>query len=449
MKSISRRHFLQRTGAVVGYTSAAGHLGRLSTLSAQTPAIATDYKALVCVFLAGGCDTNNLLVPLQTKIQDYTAYQAVRGTKFGISSNLLIPITAVSGEVYGLHPQLAPIAGLYSQGQLAVVSNVGTLLAPSSASGIKSKQMPVPVNLYSHSDQQQQWQTAQSANLGGTGWGGRAIDALQPTYGGGITPNGLSVNGKSLFLRGAKTSPGEVGLQIPVLEGSDHGSRDLAQQQLLSLNSGLSLVQSANQTVSAAINFGSALNTALSQSSGLKTVFPATAIGAQLKQVATLIKARAALGSNRQIFAVSMGGFDLHSGQASNEFALLSRVADGLLAFNQALQEIGIPDQVLTFTESEFGRTFQPNSTGGSDHAWGSHQLVMGGALTASDVYGTYPQLTLNGPDDITGRGVWVPSASLDQYGATIASWFGVPPASMPAVFPNLSRFATNNLGFI
>lgn len=449
MTSFNRRTFLQHTGAVIGYASASGRLGRLCNLSAQSAVTATDYKALVCVFLAGGCDANNLLIPMQTQIQDYTGYQNVRGKQLGISSDQLLPITAQSGEMYGLHPQLAPIASLYSTGGLAFIANVGTLLAPSSVAGIKGKQVQIPGNLYSHADQQQQWQTAQLASPGGTGWGGRAIDALQPTYGSGLAPVGLSVAGKSLFLRGARTSPGEIGLQLPTLDGADNGSRDQAQQQLLKINSGLSLVQSANQTLSSAIAFSSAINRSLSQSSSLATPFPATPLGNQLKQVATLINARVSLGSNRQIFAVTLGGFDFHSSQIYQETVLLGQLANALAAFNQAMQEIGVEDQVLTFTESEFGRTLQPNSTGGSDHAWGSHQLVMGGPLKASDVYGTYPQLLLNGPDDITGRGVWVPTTSLDQYGATIASWFGVPAASMPIVFPNLARFATSNLGFV
>ncbi len=449
MKSISRRHFLQRSGAVLGYTSAAGHLGRLSTMSAQTAAITTDYKALVCIFLAGGCDTNNLLVPLQTQIQDYSSYQSVRGTQFGLSSNLMLPISARSGEKYGLHPQLAPIANLYAQGELAFVANVGTLLAPSSVEKIKAGQVGIPINLYSHSDQQQQWLTAQSSVLTETGWGGRAIDVLQPTYGVGAAPNGLSLSGRSLFLRGTNTNPAEIGLQLPILEGADNGARDLAQQRLLSLNSGLSLVQSANQTVSQAITFSAAINRALSTSGTIATPFPSTPIGAQLKQAVYLIKARAALGSNRQIFAVTLSGFDFHSRQAYLEFNLVAQLANALSAFNQALQEIGIPDQVVTFTESEFGRTLQPNSTGGTDHGWGSHQLVMGEALKGSDIYGTYPHLLINGPDDITGRGVWVPSTSLDQYGATLAAWFGVPAASMPSVFTNLSSFAKGNLGFV
>ncbi len=433
----------------MGCASAAGHLGRLGNLSAQTASITTDYKALVCIFLAGGCDSNNLIIPLQTLIQDYTSYQSVRGNNFILDSSVLIPVNARSGESYGLNPQLAPLASLYSQGQLAFVANVGTLLVPSSVAGIKALQMPAPVNLYSHFDQQQQWQTAQSATVASTGWGGRAIDAIQPIYGSGTVPSGLSLSGRNLFLNGATTRAGEIGVTLPTLDGADQGVRDLAQQQILQLNSGLALVQSANQTVSRAIAFSAAIKNAISNTNGLATVFPATSIGAQLNQVALLIRARAALGTYRQIFSITLGGFDLHSRQVYPESQLLGQLANALVAFNQAIQEIGVPNQVTTFTESEFGRTLQLNSTGGTDHGWGSHQIVMGGALKAADIYGTFPNLLLNGPDDITGRGVWVPSTSLDQYGATLAAWFGVPAASMPSVFTNLSSFAKGNLGFV
>jgi uncharacterized protein (DUF1501 family) len=260
---------------------------------------------------------------------------------------------------------------------------------------------------------------------------------------------GMSTSGISLFLSGSTSSPAQVPGSKLTIDGADGGPRDLAQQQLLTFNSGLSLIQRANQTTRDSLAFQATLNSAISGGSALTTQFPATSLGTQLRQVAQIINLRASLGMNRQIFYVSIGGFDTHSGQLAAENALLGGLASAMSAFYNATVEMGVNQNVVTFTESEFGRTCQPSSTNGTDHAWGSHHLVIGGPLKAADVYGTYPLLALNGPDDLSGRGVWVPTTSLEQYGATRASWFGVPDASLNSVFPNLSSFSSRNLGFV
>ncbi len=449
MNSISRRALLQLGLGTLGYFSTSGRLGRIGQLAAQATTTAPDYKALVCVFLAGGNDANNLIVPLQTLLQTYSAYSAVRGTGFGVDANQLLPIVTRNGDQYGLHPQLSALAPLYNQGDLAIVANVGTLFQPSTAAQVIAGSVLVPLNLYSHSDQQSQWQSAQTRTPSASGWGGRVADLLQSSNSAATIPAGISLAGNNLFLNGNTTISGQMGTQLLTVDGMDGSFRDAGQQKLLSLSSGLSLVQSANLTSSQAISFNTAVSAALSNSTGFTTVFPNTILGNQLFQVAQLIQGRAALGVNRQIFYVNMGGFDLHSFQTSNETVNFLQLGQALAAFYSAMVELGTNNNVVAFTESEFGRTLQPNTTGGTDHAWGSHHLVLGGPVKAADIYGTFPRLLLRGPDDSNGRGAWVPTTSLDQYGATLASWFGVPDASLNTVFPNLPKFSVRNLGFV
>jgi uncharacterized protein (DUF1501 family) len=449
MNSISRRTLLQLGMGTLGYFSTGGRLGQIGRIAAQTTSTAPDYKALVCVFLAGGNDANNLIVPLQTSLQTYSAYSAVRGSDFGVDSSQLLPIVTSTGDQYGLHPQLSPLVPLYNQGNLAVVANVGTLFQPSTAAQIIAGSVLIPFNLYSHSDQQSQWQSAQTRTPSASGWGGRVADLLQSSNPSTTFPLGISMAGNNLFLNGNTSISGQMGSQLLAVDGSDGSFRDAGQQKLLSLSSGLSLIQSANLTARQAIAFNTAVTAVLSGGTGFTTAFPKTILGNQLFQVAQLIQARAALGVNRQIFYVNMGGFDLHSFQKSNEAVNFPQLAQAMAAFFTAMIELGTIDNVVTFTESEFGRTLQPNTTGGTDHAWGSHHLVMGGPVKTANVYGTFPRLLLNGPDDSNGRGAWVPTTSLDQYGATLASWFGVPDTSMNTVFPNLPKFPIRNLGFV
>jgi uncharacterized protein (DUF1501 family) len=181
----------------------------------------------------------------------------------------------------------------------------------------------------------------------------------------------------------------------------------------------------------------------------MQTQFPQTSLGLQLQQVARIMQVRAALGMTRQIFFVSQGGFDTHTSQLVQQAGLFRELAGAMAAFDNATLELGLDGKVVTFTESEFGRTLQPSGSAGSDHAWGSHHLVMGSGIAGANVYGTFPELAIGGPDDVSQRGVWLPSASLDQYGATIASWFGVPDAALASVFPNLANFANPKMGFM
>jgi uncharacterized protein (DUF1501 family) len=218
---------------------------------------------------------------------------------------------------------------------------------------------------------------------------------------------------------------------------------------LLTFDSGLSMVQAANAETGQAVKFATVLSSALKNIPPLQTTFPGDYLGQQLQQVAQVISARSALGVQRQIFFCAVGGFDTHADQLPQQVQLLSSVSKGMSAFYQATQELGVANEVTTFTLSEFGRTLEPGSNGGSDHAWGAHQLILGGAVKGNAIYGKFPTLVLSGPDDADQNGRWIPTTALDQYAATLATWFGVGATNLPAIFPNLVNFTSGNLGFL
>jgi len=267
-------------------------------------------------------------------------------------------------------------------------------------------------------------------------------------------PTFLSVAGNTLEGAGAKTSPVALtpggSLALTGFNNSNGSqARRNALINLLTLDSGVKLAQAANNVMSMSISDAAALDAALAKGTPLQTQFPATSLGAQLQQVAQIIQVRSALGMNRQVFFCSLGSFDTHTGELGTLNTLYPELSQGLAAFYSATQELGVGDSVTTFTESDFNRTFQPTSGDGSDHAWGGHHLVMGGAVAGGQIFGTFPTFELGGPDDTDTRGRWIPTTSIDQYGATLCSWFGIPDSALPAVFPNLSNFKTAKLGFL
>jgi len=264
----------------------------------------------------------------------------------------------------------------------------------------------------------------------------------------------LSISGNPIFCTGITSRPFTINPgQPPGLQGFDQTAASLARytatQQLLTFDSGLSMVQAANSVTGQAVKFAQVLSTALQNITPLQTKFPSNYLGQQLQQVAQVIAARSALGVQRQIFFVSYGGFDTHADQLPQQVQLLTDVSQSMSAFFQAAQELGVANQVTAFTLSEFSRTLEPGSNGGSDHAWGSHQLILGGAVQGNQIYGTFPTLALGGPDDADQNGRWIPTTALDQYAATLATWFGVPAVNLPSIFPNLTNFPSSNLGFM
>jgi uncharacterized protein (DUF1501 family) len=436
----SRRRFL----ATLGGAAAFARFGGLNALAQSSG----DYKALVCLFLYGGNDANNMLVPMGA---GYTNYQNIR-LYLALTSSQLLPVSTTAGATYGLHPGLAPLQSLWTQGQLAAVANVGMLVAPTTRAQYLANSVPVPTNLFSHADQQLQWQSASPQTQSATGWSGRVADRVQSLNAPSLFPTAVSVAGNSQQLTGTTTNPATVNGGMSLL-GNDGSPLAVARlnslQEMLQFDSGLAVYQAASKTMNDALSVSQLLNTALSGAPALTTSFPSTTLGQQLAQVAQIIQVRSALGMHRQIFFVSQPGYDTHENQLGIQNSLMSDLGNCMSAFYNALSSLGVANQVVTFTESEFSRTLMPNTTAGSDHAWGSHCLVMGGGTLGGNLYGTFPTLALGGPDDSGARGSWIPTTSLDQYGATLAQWFGVASTDLPTVFPNLANFTTKTLGFL
>jgi uncharacterized protein (DUF1501 family) len=445
----TRRDILRLTCCSAAGASLLTGLSKLGLVSALAQGT-TGYKALVCIFLFGGNDSNNVLVPTDSR---YTQYLQARSV-LALPQSQLLPLQINGQSTYGLHPNMPEMQGYFNnQKALAVVANVGTLVQPTTQATYRAF-TNLPENLFSHSDQQDQWQSAQLAGTPVSGWAGRVADNVQTFNAAAQFPPILSISGSPVFCTGVTTRPFSMDPgQPPGLQGFDSSApsqaRYTATQQLLTFDSGLSMVQAANAVTGQAVKFATVLSSALQSIAPLQTKFPATDLGQQLQQVAQVIAAQSALGVQRQIFFCSYGGFDTHADQLPQQVQLLSAVSQGMSAFYQATQELGVANEVTTFTLSEFSRTLEPGSNGGSDHAWGSHQLVLGGAVKGNAIYGTFPTLALGGPDDADQNGRWIPTTALDQYAATLATWFGVSPANLSAIFPNLANFSASNLGFM
>jgi len=456
----TRRDFLElgcRTLATFGAAAAFGEAGKLV---AQTPGTG-DYKALVCIFLFGGNDANNMLVPNETAgalgsdlRYSYKNYSTVR-QGLALAQNTLVSIhDSASGAAFGLHPSLAPLGGLYNtSGRLTLLANVGTLVQPVPRDYTKMtppdlSKFTVPVNLFSHSDQQSEWQNGSPGAPASTGWAGRLADRIyapgcnnqsSPTSFGNQLPT-IGVNGNALELQGYCTE------QTGIYSGSfglgnlsDARKNDLT--NMLSLSSGVTLMQAAQNSLKSAMSIVNIID----QSANTPvTGFPGTDIGNQLAQVATLIKLNrdAGLGAKRQIYFVSQGGYDTHSNQLPQQTQLLGDLANAMAAFDTYVSTtLGMANNVVTFTQSEFSRTFQSNGNAGADHAWGEHALIMG-PVKGGQIYGQYPYLVLQGPDDSGDRGNWIPTTPTDQYGVTLAKWFGLTdPADFSYVFPNWANW--------
>jgi len=448
----SRRDFMRLTCCSAATAAMVSGLSKFGLVSALAQA-STSYKALVCIFLFGGNDANNLLVPNDTA--GYANYQTIRAN-LALAQSSLLPLQVGGQANFALHPNLPDIQTLFnaSKSPLALLTNVGTLVQPTTRQNYQS-QASLPENLFSHSDQQEQWQTTQLSGLPNAGWAGKVADKIQGMNSGAQFPPILSVAGNAIFCTGDSTRPFTMSPgSTPGLSGFSTSAasqaRFLATQQLLTFDTGISLVQAASGVTTQAIQEGLVLSGALKNIPAIQTAFPANnGLASQLKQVAQVMAARSALNIQRQIFFCSLGGFDTHADQLDTQVSLFTQLSPAMAAFYQATQELGISSEVTTFTLSEFSRTFQPGSNGGTDHAWGSHQMIMGDAVKGNAFYGQFPTLALGGPDDTGSNGRWIPSTSVDQYAATLATWFGVANADLPSIFPNLANFQTSNLGFL
>ena len=449
----TRREFLHALSAGAAVAS----LSRFGVSPSWAQSAPVDYKALVCIFLFGGNDGNNVVIGADTA--GYAEYAAVRGVSSGINitqSELLQIQPKNSSRVFGLHPSLAKVHPLFASGQLAVLANVGPLNRPTSKAAYLAG-TDNPYQLFSHADQQAQWQSTFSDEPSRTGWGGRLADAVKSMNGSAAMPVTTSIAGNVLFAQGSTTSA----LTVPSsgtfgLTDTGTSSAARARQQALAalLGEGRdhTLVMETADGLANAINLSTVVNPVISSNNTtVQALFNTTgnSLALQLQQVAKLIAARDTFGVKRQVFFVSLGGFDTHTGQLNTQVNLLTQVGDAMKSFYDATAALGVADKVTSFTLSDFGRTFKPAAGGGSDHAWGNHHFIMGGAVKGGAMYGTFPSLALTGPDDVSSEGRWLPSTSVDQYAATLASWFGVTDAQLSTVLPNLAAFPTKNLGFL
>jgi uncharacterized protein (DUF1501 family) len=454
--SHQRRNFLGMAGkaGMLGTFSSLGLLG----LANEAQAAVSDYKALVCVYMAGGNDGNNFIVPLDAaRYAKYTQIRGASGLALSVAANtLLAPRTATLQAVaapvsqqFAMHYGVPELDALYGQGKIALVMNMGSLRQPLTKADYVAG-TAIPPQLFSHPDQTLQNQ-AGSPSGGGTGWGGRLVDLLGT--GGPLDAVAMSTGG--LYVEGATVhgnvlpANGQLSLNgMNFWPQSAADARRAALLKILNADAGNIIDNAANKALANGIDLVTNLQSA-SAAGALQTVFPGTSLGAQLKSVAQLIRMRAAQGPGRQVYFVSLGGFDTHGAQAYQQFDMLRQVSQAMNAFQNALGEIGAANQVTSFTMSEFGRTLQPASTG-TDHAWGSHHIVMGAAVKGG-MYGQFPDFTLGGQDDATGRGAWIPQFSNQQFGATLGRWFGATPAMLDtSVFKNeLVNFARKDIGFM
>jgi uncharacterized protein (DUF1501 family) len=450
---LSRRKFIGNACAAVGATgllSALAQLRLIGSLAADA-STSTDYKALVCFFLYGGNDSNNLLIPYDTS--GYASYSSQR-TALAIPQGTLLPISpkTTDGRSWALHPSMPEAQALFGAGNLAIMANTGTLVQPVTLAQYNSGVAALPPQLFSHADQQVQWQSSIPDQPFQSGWGGRLADMVNAINSNPKISMSVSVAGENSFQVGNQVSqfavsPGGAVTLSGTTGGSINPVRYTAQQNILTQQD-VNLFQAAfGGATSSAIGASNTLNSILNATTALKTTFPTTSLGTQMQMIARMISAAPQLGLNRQIFFASLGGWDLHAGELPAHATLLGQISQAMNAFYNATVEMGVANQVTTFTASDFSRTFNTNGDG-SDHGWGSHHLVMGGAVKGGNIYGKVPTLVIGGPDD-TGRGRWIPTTSVDQYSATLASWFGVSATNLPLVLPNIGRFATPNVGFL
>ena len=438
-----------------------------SVLAAQSASDAPgDYRALVCLFMLGGNDSFNLLIPNDNL--RYPIYSTSRSgpgpTGMAIDRSTLLPINvgnAGSGETYGLHPSCAEMAQLFNAGHAAFVPNVGTLFQPTRKNDyLNVPGYPVPPQLFSHADQQGQWAYGQAASNGATGWGGLTADKLYMMNPGATIPMSISLGGENRFQTGVNVQPYAMGSGGPITlngyKGVSGAAQAAALQELLQQSYPDPLSRTYAATVSNALDYYSTMQTALNDAPTLTTVFPLdNPVAASLQMIAKIISVRSTLKAQRQIFFVPFGGFDTHDSQLADQPGLFARVSAALGAFYAATDELQVQNSVTTFTISEFARTLNSNGDG-TDHAWGGIQFVSGGAVAGGKLYGApavsgriFPDLTLNGPDCLS-RGQMIPTVASDQYSATLARWLGLSDSDAQTVFPNLHNWGANPyLGFL
>ena len=450
---MTRRHFLTHSCSLgiasATVSSSLLQLGLSRTAAAQS---APGYKALVCILLAGGNDSFNMLVP--TDNGQYAQYRNIRADLALEQSQLLrLPGTASNGLSYGLHPGMPELEALFSDGDAALIANVGTLLEPYDAQGVESGTARLPLGLFSHSDQINQWQTAVPDGRIGQGWAGRIADIRrEANVQNGVSMN-ISLSGSNVFQSGNEVSEhtisaaGDGGDGINAYDdGSDFGTlKKRMVDDLLAVQQQNVFRREYSRRLRAAIDSQAVFVDALQSAPALTTPFSSSNFSQSLRQIARVIAARDTLGATRQTFFVAVGGWDHHDDVLENQAAMLPAISRGLQEFRDALVELDVLNEVTTFTSSDFGRTLTSNGKG-SDHGWGGHHIVMGGSVAGGAIYGDYPLLSASSPLDV-GRGVYAPTTSVDEYFAELATWFGVSATELDHVLPNVRSFYSPESG--
>lgn len=450
-KQISRRKFIGDSCAALGYTTLFSSLINLKAMAATAMdnssliTLGGNYKALVCVSLGGGNDSYNMLMP-----KDNTAYNEYATTR----SNLAIPQNDIlqinpntsDGRTFGLHPSMPDMQQLFNNGNLAFLSNVGTLIEPTTKTGIQNGSIKTPLGLFSHADQQQQWQTGRPHERTNTGWGGKIADLVQSMNSNQNISMNISLRGSNIFQRGNDIIPyaisnnGSIGINGYGDSGQFNELKTAALNTMLERDYQDIFKNAYKNTIKTSNDANLEFQAAVDAVAGFSTVIPEfNELAEQFRMVARTIASRDTLGFSRQIFFVEIGGWDHHDELLINQGNKLAEVNQALNYFNSLMTELNVNDCVTTFSVSDFARTLTSNGNG-TDHAWGGNAFMMGGAVKGKEIYGNYPSLVLNDDININGS-VVVPTTSADAYMAELALWFGVPASELSTIFPNISNF--------
>jgi uncharacterized protein (DUF1501 family) len=450
--AITRRAFLGAMGggivAATPLVGAVASLGRAAGAAAQGLGGGDDARTLVCILLAGGNDSFNMVVPRDPA--EYADYLAAR-SDLALDRESLLEIRPRSlDRAFGLHPRMPEVQALFDAGRLAVLGNVGTLVERVTLAQIESGTARLPLGLYSHADQIRQWQTSVPDSRDATGWGGRLADLLSDRNAGAGLSMGISLSGTNDFQSGATsqaysiTAEGSTGIFGFGEEGPLLAARETAIRAMMDGRYRNLLEETFARSLAGAVESHEIFSAAIATAPDLATPFGSSPLAQSLRMIARTIAVRDVLGMRRQTFFVLVGGWDHHDEVLATQAPMLADLSAALGAFDAALGELGVRDEVTTFTISDFGRTLSSNGRG-SDHGWGGHQLVMGGAVAGGDFYGTPPPL-FPGNELDTGRGRLIPTLSTDEVFAELAMWFGVAPADVESVLPNIRRFTEPSL---
>lgn len=450
-KTLSRRDFLKKSAlATLGGSSLFSLVSQFNMAQAQTSPF-NDYKALVCVFLYGGNDAYSMMIPHSQS--EYNSYADTR-RNLAIPHNEIIPISAQNnqGADYGLHPELNDIANLFANNKLSFVNNIGTLIEPTTRADYINKRVALPPQLFSHNDQQNFAMSLQ-ASKPQQGWASRMAELMMDANGANDLSMNISLSGANTFQMGGAQAPytltsegaSEYWSIRPQSSEVWDINRVAAYRKILDQNQSHLFAQAFANTQNRSLLLSRQVSTALDGISPITTQFSESSrLSSSLRMVANLIAARSTLNMNRQIFFVGIGDYDTHGDQANRYPLLMQELNHALNSFYNATVELGVSDKVTTFTASEFGRTLTSNGDG-TDHGWGSHQMVMGDAVDGGKFFGTMPELVIGSNDDI-GEGRIIPTTSVDQYAASLASWYGLTGSQVRETFPNLANFNDQSL---